>query len=274
MIASALLPGLALPAAGLGAQAAEHDGNVAAVRELQRPGEAGLQDRAFLAADLSGLAALAAVVADPPVAVLVADAAPAGQVRHWHAGPAGHLVQLGRHRLGAGTAPLLGGRLDQAVALQLGVDLDARRLHVRGSKTEDSDRIITIDGGTAGVLRAWRKAQLAERLAWGAAWTDSGRVFTREDGEGLRAAYISERFRLLAGKAGLPPVRFHDLRHGAATMLIAAGQPVKVVSAILGHSTSAFTMDVYAVVAEELAEAAATAIAAFVPRRGRKKAAE
>jgi integrase len=50
-------------------------------------------------------------------------------------------------------------------------------------------------------------------------------------------------------------------------MLIAAGQPVKVVSAILGHSTSAFTMDVYAVVAEELAEAAAVAIAAFVPRR-------
>jgi integrase len=56
-------------------------------------------------------------------------------------------------------------------------------------------------------------------------------------------------------------------RHGAATMLIAAGQPIKVVSAILGHSTSAFTMDVYAVVAEELGEAAAAAIAAFVPRR-------
>jgi integrase len=71
---------------------------------------------------------------------------------------------------------------------------------------------------------------------------------------------------VLIGKAGPPPVRFHDLRHGAATMLIAAGQPVKVVSAILGHSTSSFTMDVYAVVAEELAAAAAVAIAAFVPR--------
>ena len=47
----------------------------------------------------------------------------------------------------------------------------------------------------------------------------------------------------------------------------AAGQPIKVVSSILGHSTSAFTMDVYAVVAEELGEAAAAAIAAFVPRR-------
>ena len=52
-------------------------------------------------------------------------------------------------------------------------------------------------------------------------------------------------------------------------MLLAAGQPPKVVSEILGHSTVAFTMDVYAVVAEELAEAAAVAIEAFVPRRNR-----
>ena len=86
-------------------------------------------------------------------------------------------------------------------------------------------------------------------------------------GTPLRPGHIGEHFGLLARKADLPPVRFHDLRHGAAAMLIAAGQPIKVVSAILGHSTSAFTMDVYAVVAEELAEAAAVAIAAFVPRK-------
>jgi len=60
---------------------------------------------------------------------------------------------------------------------------------------------------------------------------------------------------------GLPPVRFDDLRHGAARMLLAVGQPVKVVSEILGHSTVSLTMDVYAVVAEKSAEAAAVAIA-------------
>ena len=82
----------------------------------------------------------------------------------------------------------------------------------------------------------------------------------------MRPGHISEHFAVLIRRAGLPPVRFHDLRIGAATMLIAAGQPVKVVSAILGHSTSAFTMDVYAVVAEELAEAAAVAIGGATSR--------
>ncbi len=94
-------------------------------------------------------------------------------------------------------------------------------------------------------------------------------MFTREDGTQLRPEWISARFKVLAGKASLPPIRFHDLSHGAATMLLAAGQPPKVISELLGHSTVAFTMDVYAEVAEELAEAAASAIAAFVPRRAR-----
>ena len=68
-------------------------------------------------------------------------------------------------------------------------------------------------------------------------------------------------------RAALPPITLHGLRHGAATMLLAAGQPPKVISEVLGHANVAFTMDVYTEVAEELAEAAAEAIAAFVPRR-------
>jgi len=156
------------------------------------------------------------------------------------------------------------------------LDLPRRRLHIRqaqvddvldSTKSEDSDRQVPIDPGTAAVLGAWRKAQLAERIAWGPAWTDSGRVFTREDGTPLRPGWISQRFAALTAGAGLPPIRFHDLRHGTATMLLAAGQPIKVISDILGHATSAFTADVYTEVAEELADAAAAAIAAYVPRR-------
>ena len=163
------------------------------------------------------------------------------------------------------------------------LDLAHRRLHVRqaqaadeldSTKSEDGNRIIKIDQGTATVLEAWHERQLFGRLELGEAWQDSGRVFTREDGQPLRSAYISEHFGVLIRQAGLPPVRFHDARHGAASMLLAAGQPPKVVSEILGHSTVAFTMNVYAVVAEELAEAAAVAIEAFMPRRNRTEAAQ
>ena len=150
-------------------------------------------------------------------------------------------------------------------------DLAARRLHVRGDiKSEDSDRIVIVDADTAEVLKNWRDAQAFEALEWGDAWADSGRVFTRENGEPLHPAYVSEHFRVLIRQAGLPPVRFHDLRHGSASLLMAAGQPPEVVSEIMGHSTVSFTMDTYEVVAEELAEAAAVAIAAFVPRARKK----
>ena len=158
------------------------------------------------------------------------------------------------------------------------LDLERRRVHIRqaqvddaldSTKSADSDRQLVIDEGTTAVLKAWRKAQLAERLAWGSAWTDTGRVFTREDGTPLRPGWISVRFTTLAAKAKLPPIRFHDLRHGTASMLLAAGQPPKVISEMLGHATVAFTMDVYTEVAEELADAAAAALAAFIPRRNR-----
>lgn len=153
------------------------------------------------------------------------------------------------------------------------VDLASRRLHVWGEvKTEDSERILVIDSQTVRVLSAWRKVQLAECVAWGPAWTDSARVFTREDGSALTPSWPSRRFNDLVRQAGLPPVTFHGLRHGAPTMLLAAGQPIKVISETLGHSTSAFTADVYAEAAEELAEAAADAIAAYIPRAGRSPA--
>ena len=72
---------------------------------------------------------------------------------------------------------------------------------------------------------------------------------------------------MIERRADLPPVRFHDLRHGAATMLRAAKVDIKTISAILGHATVSFTDDTYVEVAEEMEAAAAEAIAAYVPRR-------
>lgn len=173
------------------------------------------------------------------------------------------------------TAVQWGLRRGELVGLRWSdVRLESSRVSVRHSgdgdpKSEAGLRTITVDPETVGALKAWRKAQAEEHLAWGPAWEDSDRVFTRENGGALDGGQVGKRFDLLVTKAGLPPVRFHDLRHGSATMLLAAGVPMKVVSEVLGHASSAFTADVYTSVSEDLADRAAQAIAAFIPRRQR-----
>ncbi len=85
----------------------------------------------------------------------------------------------------------------------------------------------------------------------------------------MLTSWVTERFRTLAVRSGLPPVTVRGLRHGSASMLLAAGVDLKVVSQIMGHATAAFTADVYVTVLEEMAESAASAVAAFVPRKSK-----
>ena len=71
-------------------------------------------------------------------------------------------------------------------------------------------------------------------------------VFTDEFGEPLTGSRITERrLRPLLPREGLPPVRFHDLRHTAATLMLTAGVNPKVVSEMLGHTSVAITLDRY-----------------------------
>ena len=159
------------------------------------------------------------------------------------------------------------------------VDLEARVLLVRetgdgeGPKSEAGVRVVPMPEVAAGALKAWRKVQAADRLSWGPDWHDSGRVFTHEDGMPVTGQWIRTRFETLAFRAGLPPVRFHDLRHGAASLAKAAGQDTKYISALLGHSRTSFTDSVYVTLFPEAQQAAADAAAAVVPRRakGRKE---
>ncbi|HXW86644.1 MAG TPA: site-specific integrase [Streptosporangiaceae bacterium] len=134
-------------------------------------------------------------------------------------------------------------------------------------KSEAGRRTVALDKGTVAVLRAHRRRQLADRLAWGDAWTDSGKVFTREDGAALHPAAVTLLFERLSFAAGLPPVGLHALRHGAASYALAAGLDVKLVSDRLGHSTSTLTRDVYTSVLPDVARAAAEAAAAMILRQ-------
>ena len=136
-------------------------------------------------------------------------------------------------------------------------------------KSEAGSRTIALDAGSVAALRAHRRAQLAERLAWGSAWVDSGKVFARENGEPLHPATITDRFHELVGMADLPPVRLHDLRHGAASLMLAAGVDLKIVQETLGHSSITLTSDTYTSVYPAVAAAAAEAAASLVPRARR-----
>jgi integrase len=169
-----------------------------------------------------------------------------------------------------------GLRRDEVLGLAWAeVDLDEGIAYVRetgsgdGPKSEAGTRVVPLPAPVNQALRAWRAQQVADRLAWGRDWPDTDLVFTREDGSPVPGQWVSVRFETLAYRAGLPPVRFHDLRHGAASLAKAAGLDSKYIAALLGHARSSFTDDVYVTLFPEVAKAAAEAAAAIVPRAGR-----
>jgi integrase len=133
-----------------------------------------------------------------------------------------------------------------------------------GTKTPKSARRIALDPATVAALRAHKRRQLEERLAWGEAWQDHGLVFTREDGTPLRPAFVSKAFARLATSAGLPSLTLHGLRHSYATAGLAAGVPVKVMSERLGHANTAITSDLYQHVLPAMDAAAAATVAGLI----------
>ena len=114
-------------------------------------------------------------------------------------------------------------------------------------------------------LRAHRTKQLEERLKAGADWVETGLVFTtfarrgmgRKVGRGLQPRNVLRTLHALLETAKLPRVRFHDLRHSAASLLIAAGVELVEVSMLLGHSELRVTADLYSHLQKQTAAKAA-----------------
>lgn len=120
-----------------------------------------------------------------------------------------------------------------------------RTVAVGPPKTVASRRTIALDRTTVAVLRAHRRRQQTERAAAGPAWQDSGYVFTTTDGQPLHPDFLTRRFRTLVERSGLPPVRLHDLRHGAASLAHSAGADLKTIQELLGHTSIVLTADTY-----------------------------
>ena len=150
------------------------------------------------------------------------------------------------------------------------VDLDAGMLTVRRSleqtrsgitfkepKTPRSRRMVVLPEITIGPLRAHKEAQTLQKLMLGSAYEDNRLVCTEADGSMINPEHLSRGFRVLLKLAELPRIRFHDLRHTHATILLSEGIPAKVVAERLGHSTIVLTLDTYSHVLLPMQEEAA-----------------
>ena len=128
---------------------------------------------------------------------------------------------------------------------------------VTDTKTEQSRRVPPLPDALAAVLRDHRDRQAFARLAAGAHWQDNDLVITNTLGGPPERKGLHYRWKQAIARAGVPDIRYHDLRHGCATFLLAQGVPARVVADILGHSSTKTTMDLYAHVMPQLLHDAA-----------------
>lgn len=169
-----------------------------------------------------------------------------------------------------------GLRLGELQALRwASLDLERRRLEVTATlqgvedgrpvfaapKTTRSKRIVHLPAVAVDALRPHRTRQLEQRLAAGPVWEDFDLVFTTGRGHPIDGNNLRTRsFARLLERAGLPPMRFHGLRHTAATLLMAEGVNIKVASEMLGHADITTTLRIYSHVLPHQQDTAADAM--------------
>jgi integrase len=177
-----------------------------------------------------------------------------------------------------------GMRLGEIFALRWSdVDLGEESvIHVRGSLQRVNGRLQLVEPKTAGsvrdvalsdlgrdAIRRHRKQQTKHRMKMGESWEDNDLVFPNALGRFMATDYFVRReFRRVLDGAGLPHIRFHDLRHTFATLQLGNQQPIKIVSEMMGHSRTAITQDLYTHVSAQMQRKAADALDAALRETG------
>lgn len=125
------------------------------------------------------------------------------------------------------------------------VDLIAGHGYVEGKpKTAAGRRAVSLPAFLLDMLELHHARQLEQKAAV-VDWVDNDLVFPNLKGGYMHPSHMGESFKKLLEEAGLLPMRFHDLRHSAATILLARGVNIKVVSELLGHSDIVITLRTY-----------------------------
>jgi integrase len=172
------------------------------------------------------------------------------------------LASAGGQRLGAlyVLALFLGLRRGELLGLRWDdIDLDGGTLEVVQTlqrvggalrlvppKTPDSRRTVPLPALCVDVLREHKRRQFQERAGAWPDWEDHGLVFPSRRGTPMEPDNLRRSWSVIRAEAGLPAVRFHDLRHTCVTLLLDLGVPPHVVREIVGHSAIEVTMTIYA----------------------------
>jgi integrase len=140
--------------------------------------------------------------------------------------------------------------------------------HFKRPKSKKGRRWVPIAEPARRALAGHRAAQDSERAEFGEDYRDHDLIFCYVDGEPLRPDILSREFIRHAAACGLPPIRLHDMRHGACSLLLSGGVPIEIVQLILGHSSPAVTRRVYAhLMRKASAEQVETAVRVLTEQR-------
>lgn len=138
------------------------------------------------------------------------------------------------------------------------IQIDSK-VHLQESvKTKKSKRVISLTDDCVKELKKLKARQAQDKLALEEGlYQDNGFVFCWQDGRPLRPDYVYSTLKKLLKKNGFPEVRFHDLRHSFATIMLEQGIDLETVSAMLGHNSIAITADIYTHVRQQIKATAA-----------------
>lgn len=167
-------------------------------------------------------------------------------------------------------AVTLGLRRGEVLGLQWDdVDLSTGQVTIRHSasfnkggftlsspKTQNSRRTLLLPGKLCEVLESALTKQREAALFAGGHYNPYRLVCCRADGSPLSSNALNHQFKAALDSSDLPSIRFHDLRHTHATLMLRNAVPAKIVSAMLGHSSIGITMDIYSHVITEMQEGA------------------
>lgn len=131
-------------------------------------------------------------------------------------------------------------------------------------KSEMGQRTLSLPAVAVSALRLEEQRKQEARALAGVRWVESAYVFTSTIGTPLPGSTVSNRFRKHLARAGMPHMRFHNLRHGTASLLIAGGESLRTVMEVLGHSEISTTANFYTHISAEVKREAANWLQAML----------